>query len=223
MSEFITSPAGMLTVVALSLLLMLSFFAIMKRKYVINTKVLTYSAVCLALATVLSNMTLFKMPQGGSVTMCSMLFVVLIGYFFGPIPGILAGFINGMLQLLFEPYIVHPIQLLLDYPLSFAALGLAGFFMTKKYGLYIGFAVGAFGRFLVNAFSGFIFFSDYINEPIASLIYTVQYNISYILAETVITFIIISIPAVSHAIQQIRKTVVQQVELDSTKIQYAKH
>ena len=48
------------------------------RRY--STKQLVFSAVAMALATVTSIIKLFEMPLGGSVTLFSMLFIVLIGY-----------------------------------------------------------------------------------------------------------------------------------------------
>ncbi|MDR2938811.1 MAG: energy-coupled thiamine transporter ThiT [Clostridiales bacterium] len=208
MSTFFNSTQGVLSVAATSFLILYLFFRILKAKYVITTKIVTYTALCLALATILSNITFFRMPQGGRVTLCSMLFIIIISYWFGPVFGVLAGFINGLLQLMFDPYIMHPLQLLLDYPLSYAALGLAGLFRTNKNGLQIGFIFGAFMRFLVTAFSGFIFFSDYLREPIANLIYTVQYNISYIGAEALITLFIINFAPIKNAINLIKNSLV---------------
>ena len=70
----------------------------------------------------------------------------MIGYFFGPVQGILCGIAYGMLQLAIGPYVVHPAQLLLDYPIAFGMLGLSGFFHKRSDGLIPGYIVGVFGR-----------------------------------------------------------------------------
>ena len=66
--------------------------------------------------------------------MFSILPIVLAGYFFNVRIGLIVGMAVGFLNLLLNPYIVHPIQLLLDYPLAFGALGLGG--ILKKKGEY---------------------------------------------------------------------------------------
>ncbi len=83
---------------------------------------------------VLSQIKLFSLPQGGSITPFSMLFIILIGYFFGVKTGVLTGIVYGLLQLAFGGWVMHPMQLLLDYPLAFGALGLSGLFAIKSMG-----------------------------------------------------------------------------------------
>ena len=101
-----------------------------------KTKQLVFSAAAIALATVISVVIkLPSLPNGGSVTLFSMLVITLIGYWYGPATGLLAAFAYGILQFITGPYVVHPVQVLLDYPLAFGALGLSGFFSKKKNGL----------------------------------------------------------------------------------------
>ena len=99
-----------------------------------SVKVLVFSAVAIALGTALSMVSIVKMPQGGSLTLFSMFVVSMIGYFFGPVQGILCGIAYGMLQLAIGPYVVHPAQLLLDYPIAFGMLGLSGFSTREAMG-----------------------------------------------------------------------------------------
>ena len=99
-----------------------------------SVKILVFSAVAIALGTALSMVSIVKMPQGGSLTLFSMFIVSMIGYFFGPVQGILCGIAYGMLQLAIGPYVVHPAQLLLDYPIAFGMLGLSGFFHKRAMG-----------------------------------------------------------------------------------------
>ncbi|HCS68074.1 MAG TPA: energy-coupled thiamine transporter ThiT, partial [Oribacterium sp.] len=89
-----------------------------------NAKILVYSAACIALASITSMMKIFSFPTGGSITLCSMLFATLPGFFFGPTVGIAAGVAYGILQFILEPYILTPVQVILDYILAFGAFGL---------------------------------------------------------------------------------------------------
>ena len=93
-----------------------------------KTKYLVYAAVAIALAMVTSRIKLFSLPMGGEVTLLSMLFVVLVGYWYGPGPGFAAGAAYGLLQFVIEPYFFTIPQVIVDYPLAFGALGLSGFF-----------------------------------------------------------------------------------------------
>ena len=104
---------------------------------------------------------LFDMPLGGSVTLLSMLFIVLIGYWYGPYAGIMTGMAYGLLQFILEPIFYTVPQMLVDYPLAFGALGLAGFFYQKKHGLIIGYIAGVLGRYFFAFLSGVIFFAAY--------------------------------------------------------------
>lgn len=170
---------------------------------VVNVRVLTVCSACVALALLLSNVKLFVMPQGGSVTACSMFFIVLAGYWFGPVTGFLTGVALGLLQLALGAYVVHPVQLLMDYPLAFGALGLSGFFRKMKFGLPIGYIVGVTGRFLMSFLAGFIFFSSYAPEGQWPVLYSAIYNFSYIWPEALFTLVVISIPAFRQAIDRV--------------------
>ena len=108
-------------------------------KHSITAKQIVFSGVALALATVISTVIkLPSLPNGGSITLFSMLIVCLIGYWYGPKVGIVASIAYGILQFIVGPYVVHPAQVLLDYPLAFGALGLSGFFYKSKHGLHKG-------------------------------------------------------------------------------------
>ena len=169
-----------------------------------SLRAMTYAGLLMAVAFILSYLTLFSMPFGGSVTPISMFFVTLIGFFFGPAIGLVSALSYGLLQLVQRPTIVHPIQLLLDYPLAFGALGVSGFFWKAKNGLYIGFLVAVTARWLMHTISGVWFFGQFAPEGWNPLPYSMAYNASYIVAEAIITSIIIAIPAVRHAIYKVR-------------------
>ncbi len=171
----------------------------------ITTRQLMFSAMAMALATVTSMIKLFDAPMGGSVTLCSMLFIVLIGYWYGPKVGILTGVAYGMLQLIIDPYILSLPQLIVDYPLAFGALGMSGFFANSKNGLQKGYLLGIFGRWIFAFLSGYIFFAYYAWDGWNPAAYSAVYNLSYIGIEGVITLILISLPPVRNALVSVKK------------------
>lgn len=171
----------------------------------ITTRQLMFSAMAMALATVTSMIKLFDAPMGGSVTPCSMLFIVLIGYWYGPKAGILTGVAYGILQLIIDPYILTLPQMLVDYPFAFGALGLSGFFADSKYGLQKGYLLGIFGRWVFAFLSGYIFFSYYAWEGWNPAAYSAVYNLSYIGIEGAITLVLISLPPMQAALQSVKK------------------
>ncbi|MBO4872092.1 MAG: energy-coupled thiamine transporter ThiT [Lachnospiraceae bacterium] len=192
-------------IVLFLMLLALAIALVSKKNRTIPTKQLVFSAVAIALATVLSEVKLFQAPMGGSVTLMSMLFVVLIGWIYGPAAGLLTGFAHGILQLLLGSSIYSLPQMLVDYPLAFAALGLSGFFSEAKEGLLKGYILGAFGRFVFAFLSGYLFFAYYAPEGMNPAVYSALYNISYIGIEAVITCIIIMLPPVHKAMEKVRE------------------
>ena len=170
----------------------------------LKVKKITYSGIAIAIATVLSLIEIFRMPQGGSVTLISMVFIALIGYFYGTAQGVICGFSYGLIQLALGGYVVHPVQLLLDYPIAFAALGLAGLFAKHRKGLVYGYLLGTLIRLMMHIISGVVFFAEYAVDA-NPFIYSTIYNGSYIGVEAVITLIILLIPAVEKALGIVKK------------------
>ena len=214
MSFFVTGEGG-LTTAGYALFLIIAFAAFFaaivldsqNSKTKFSAQKLAFCGVAIALSYVCSFIQLFKLPYGGSVTLFSMLFIVLLANWYGLGTGILAGFVYGVLQFLQEPYFLSVLQVCSDYLLAFAALGLAGFFSQKKHGLSIGYAIGVFGRGVFASFAGYLFWMDYMPENFPKTfasVYPIIYNYSYLLAEAVLTLIIINIPAVKSAIARIR-------------------
>ncbi len=109
----------------------------------LTVKQLAFCAMAIALGTVLSNIKLFHFPTGGSITLLSMLVICLPGYWFGLGAGIATGVAYGVLQLLIDPYVLYPLQLVVDYLLAFGALGLSGLFSNAKLGLIKGYCRGS--------------------------------------------------------------------------------
>ncbi len=65
------------------------------------------------------------------MTAGSMVPVIWLSLRRGPKIGIFACILYGLVQLAVEPFVYHPLQVLLDYPIAFGALGLAGFFQKS--------------------------------------------------------------------------------------------
>ena len=171
----------------------------------LTVKQLAFCAMSIALGTVLSNIKLFNFPTGGSITLLSMLIICLPGYWFGLGAGLLTGVAYGVLQLLIDPYVLYPMQLVVDYLLAFGALGLSGLFCNSKNGLLKGYLTGVLGRYLFAVLSGWIFFGMYAWEGWSPLPYSLAYNAIYIFAEAAITAIILAIPAVRDAFGRVKQ------------------
>lgn len=173
-----------------------------------TTQQLVTCAVALALAYVTSYIKIFKLPFGGSVTLFSMLFIVLIGYWYGAKIGILTGLVYGIFQFLQEPYVLSLFQVCCDYILAFGAMGIAGFFSkSKKHGLVKAYLAAILARGAFHALGGYLYWMDYMPSDFPkslTALYPIIYNYSFILAEGILTVIVISIPAVSKALNQIR-------------------
>ena len=184
----------------------------MFKKEKMTTKQLVFSAMAIALATVVSVFVkLPSLPNGGSVTLFSMLLVVLVGHWYGPKTGIMAAVGYGVLQLITGPYILHPIQVLLDYPLAFGALGISGFFSKQKNGLIKGYIAGVIARFFFASLSGVIFYTVYVEslgENLMAIWASLVYNMTYIVPEAVATLFIICIPSVKVALGKLKEMAV---------------
>ncbi len=176
----------------------------------IGTKQLVFSAMAMALAMVTSMIKLIDMPMGGSVTLCSMLFICMIGYLFGLRGGLMAAIAYGLLQLIVDPYIISIPQMLVDYIFAFGALGLSGVFSGKKHGLLWGYLLGVLGRYFFSFLSGMIFFGSYASSyHMSALVYSLVYNGAYLGLEALITTIIILLPPVSRGFFKVKNMVAE--------------
>ena len=141
--------------------------ALLKIKQVrLSVSMAASSGLMLAMAVILTAFPFYRMPNGGSVTLGGMLPLFFISFAYGPEVGMLAGFAYSLMNLVMAPYILHPVQVLFDYPLPFMALGLAGCFPRHHMaGITAAVAVRLFFHFL----SGVVFFGSY--APAGTSIY----------------------------------------------------
>lgn len=204
-----TTLGNVLLAVLILALLGVSLFFAKKHSKKLTVKQLVFCAMSIALGTVLSNFKLFKFPTGGSITLLSMLVICLPGYWFGLGVGILSGVAYGVLQMLIDPYILYPAQLVVDYLLAFGALGLSGVFSVsknqKKNNLLIGYILAVLGRYFFAVLSGWLFFGSYAWDGWGALPYSLAYNAIYIFSEAAITIVILLLPPVVKAMAYIKK------------------
>lgn len=140
----------------------------LKNKTRFDSRCIALAGITVALSFALSYIKMFSLPQGGSVTLASLLPIMLFAYIYGPKKGIFVGFIYGALQAMQNPYLIHPAQFLLDYPVAFAAAGLAGMFgkirqleKLPQVKFALGAVVAGVLRFMSHVFSGvFAFGAD---------------------------------------------------------------
>ena len=168
---------GAALIVALAVALALIFD---KSKADFNSKMIARAGISIALSFVLSYVALFKLPQGGTVTLASLLPVMLFAYSYGLKRGIVVGFIYGLMQSLQDPFIIHPAQFLLDYPVAFAMIGTAGLFANVRLPSQLKFAFGAIFagvlRFVSHVISGVFAFGAYAPAGQDHLLYSLAYN-----------------------------------------------
>lgn len=170
-----------------------------------STRQLVFSAMAMALAMVTSMLKVVDMPMGGSVTFFSMLFICLIGYWYGLKGGLMTAIAYGFLQLIIDPFIISIPQMLTDYIFAFGALGLSGLFSNTKHGLIKGYLVGVLGRYFFTFLSGMIFFGSYAaGYNMTAPVYSLVYNGAYLGLEALITLVLIAIPPVSKGLGKVR-------------------
>jgi thiamine transporter len=148
--------------------------------------------VAIALAAVLGQVRLFAMPQGGSVSL-ELLPVIFIAVRRGVVPGLVTGVVYGFLQLALPgAFVFHPLQALLDYPLAFGALAVGGFVAATGWrSLAVAVALACAARLVFHFLSGLIFFAEYAPGWEAPWLYSLTYNVLYLLPEAVLTAVLL--------------------------------
>jgi thiamine transporter len=189
LSEILSHPTSILTLAGLILLV---FWLMKARKVKLTAKMMAHIGLALALSSVLHLLKIYHFPQGGDVTLGAMVPLLVITFFYGPEVGFLTGFLAGILSLILDPYIMHPIQVLFDYPLPSMALGLAGYFGKTKALNVFGSFVAIFAKFIFHFLSGVIFFGSYAPEGMSPSLYSLWVNGSIVGAEGLICLIIIT-------------------------------
>ena len=167
-----------------------------------NTRLWTELGMAVALAVVLDliskSLPLPRMPYGGSISLRGIPIVV-VALRHGYRAGALAGIASGFVELLMGAFYVHPIQILMDYPVAFGALGLAGLAgpietttgIKPRLQIALAACIGGVARFAAHFASGLVFWRAYAPEGQPVWLYSLLYNGSYILPEIIITILLL--------------------------------
>lgn len=157
-----------------------------------KTRILVECALMIALGTVLANIKIFELPNGGSITL-GMLPIFLFCARWGFGPGLLASITYSLLQLLLDGAYAWGWQSMIgDYILAFSVLGVAGLFHKQKYGFFTGTVAGCAARFLVAYLVGATVWAEYMPERFFGMtmttpwFYSALYNGSYMLIDMIL-------------------------------------
>jgi thiamine transporter len=161
-----------------------------------DTKKITFTAMMIALALIFEIFSTFvlPLPQGGNVSVVAIPLMIL-GYYYGVPTAMLGGVIVGVSQGLFvPPFVVNPIQYLLDYVFPFAFMGMATVFIKlnpkqENILLSLGILLSLTLRYISHVISGTLFFAEYAGDQIP-IIYSLIYNITFIGPTLIITLIL---------------------------------
>lgn len=162
-----------------------------KKLILFIAEVAIFSALALALDFICGLYLSFAWLNGGSISI-AMVPIFIMCYRWGPKGGLLTALITGVIQLLWSSYMVHPIQVILDYPLAYLSCGAASLFFNQVKNnkgfmrhLYIctGTLIGCVLRLVCATISGCLFWET----PFWG---SVSYNATYLLPSMVICMVI---------------------------------
>ena len=172
-------------------LLIILFILLKLKKVKLDAKIIARIGIVIAISCILQVLRIYHFPMGGSVTLGGMVPLLIIAFIYGPEIGMLAGFTYGILNLFLDPYFVHPVQILFDYPLPSLAIGLAGYFKNKP---ALGTTVAFFVKFICHFISGVVFFGQYgADYGMGKFLYSLVVNGPMVAADWLICLIIILI------------------------------
>lgn len=179
--------SGMLIVLLIALAFILD-----KSDKPFDTRCIAMAGITVAMSFGLSYIKLWEMPQGGSVTLMSLLPIMIFSYVYGTKKGVFVCFIYGVLQAIQDPWIIHPAQFLLDYPIAFAFIGLSGAFAKirklenlPQVSFLLGGILASVLRFLSHFLSGVFAFPSADMSP---YIFSLAYN-SFVFVDIAIVLI----------------------------------
>lgn len=176
---------GMIVSAVVFMVMMVVMWFVGDKRKMSDTRSIVYGAISIALSFALSYAKLFKLPQGGSVTFASLLPLMIYCCMFGTRRGLIVCTIYGVLQALQDPFIIHPMQFLLDYPLAFGLIGVSGIFMEKGVfkdkkvvAFLLGGVLAVVLRYACHVCSGVFAFADYadLDKYDTAIAYSMAYN-----------------------------------------------
>ena len=141
---------------------------------------ITEAGLLIAAALALSQFKVFQMPSGGSVSFAP-LPLLLLSARRGVRLGALAGGIAGLLLSAMHPFVVHPVQFVLDYPLAYSTVGLAGIIRWKTPAHALLAILGSFVvRLFLHVLAGFFYFIPAGISPINACLASLTYNLTHL-------------------------------------------
>ena len=165
----------------------------------LKLRALCEGAIMVAVAQILSFIKLWEMPWGGSVVL-AMVPIILYAVRWGFGPGLLASFVFGVLQFVFDGGFAIGWQSIIgDYLLAFTVLGIAGLCHNKKGGIFTGTVIGGLARFLVHYVVGATIWAAYMPDEFFGLtmhspwFYSLLYNLAYMLPNIAITLLVFAL------------------------------
>lgn len=190
-NELLSHPASLFALLAVLLLVLLFLYT---RHIKFTTSMIVYIALMLALTILLHQLRFYHMPQGGSITCGAMLPLLFISYRYGSGIGALTGFLYGLINMLQDPFILHPLQVVFDYPLPYMVLGLAAVLPRH---MYLSTALAFLARFFCHFISGAVFFGSYAPAGTSPYLYSFTFNATYLIPEFFICFLLLKVLPVS--------------------------
>lgn len=184
--------------VLLLLVIVILLLSTIGKKQRLDTKTMVFAAICISTSFALSYLK-FSMPYGGSITFASLVPLMIFAYAFGPVRGLLAGLVYGLLQFIQDPWFLTGIQFVLDYLLAFGAIALLPVFKkvvkSQKASVLLGVAAFGIARLAMHICSGIVFVqAGWVTEvewmanlaDIGAFLYSLVYNGLYVLPDTLI-------------------------------------
>lgn len=157
-----------------------------------KTRMIAEAGVAIAIAQVLSFITLFHMPQGGSIKAASMVPLMIFAYRWGGTRGIWAGVVYGVLHFLLGfKSSIHYLSIILDYLVAYGAIGVCGYFKDNLTGLVSGSIVAIALRWFASVTSGAVVFASYAPQGQNPWIYSMIYNASYMVPDGILNIIVL--------------------------------
>jgi len=168
-----------------------------------KTNNITKGAIMVALATVLSYIKVYTLPNGGSITAASMVPIIIIALTCDFKTAIMTSLTYSVIQMMIgfyppptQDFISFMIVIFCDYVIAFGALGLAGIFAkpfgNKRIGAVFATVMVTFIRFVCHYISGITIWASYAPEGTPVWLYSLTYNGSYMLVEGIISVIVIA-------------------------------
>lgn len=162
-------------------------------------RMLCEGAMLVVLAQILGYLKIWEMPWGGSISL-SMLPIFLFSVRWGLVPGLMSGFVLGVLQFMYDGGFAIGWQSIIgDYLLAFTAVGFAGLFRGKPSSVYLGTAAGSAARFLVHYVVGATIWAEYMPETFFGLtmttpwFYSLLYNGFYMVIDMVLCLLVFAL------------------------------